>query len=63
MVGIKYHLHHLQRLFAWKNDKWKLSNPPNHDLVHYLIALNIFDMLFYYFIKISITIGLIILLQ
>ena len=43
MVGIKYHLHHLRRLLAWKNDKRKLSNPPNYNFVHYLIAFNIFD--------------------
>ena len=48
MVGIKYHLHHLRRLLAWKNDKRKLSNPPNYNFVHYLIAFNIFDKLLYY---------------
>ena len=63
MVGIKYHLHHLRRLLAWKNDKRKLSNPPNYNFVHYLIAFNIFDKLLYYFIKSFIIIGWIILLQ
>ena len=63
MVGIKYHLHHLRRLLAWKNDKRKLSNPPNYNFVHYLKAFNIFDKFLYYFIKSFITIGWIILLQ
>ena len=63
MVGIKYHLHHLRRLLAWKNDKRKLSNPPNYNFVHFLIAFNIFDKLLYYFIKSFIIIGWIILLQ
>ena len=63
MVGIKYHLHHLRRLLAWKNDKRKLSNPPNYNFVHFLIAFNIFDKLPYYFIKSFIIIGWIILLQ
>ena len=63
MVGIKYHLHHVRRLLAWKNDKRKLSNPPNYNFVHYLIAFNIFDKLLYYFIKSFIIIGWIILLQ
>ena len=63
MVGIKYHLHNLRRLLAWKNDKRKLSNPPNYNFVHFLIAFNIFDKLLYYFIKSFIIIGWIILLQ
>ena len=63
MVGIKHHLHHVRRLLAWKNDKRKLSNPPNYNFVHYLIAFNIFDKLLYYFIKSFIIIGWIILLQ
>ena len=63
MVGIKYHLHHLRRLLAWKNDKRKLSNPLNYNFVHHLITFNIFDKFLYYFIKSFITIGWIFLLQ
>ena len=51
MAGIKYHLHNLRRLSTWKNDKWKLSNPPNLYFIHYFIALFIFDILLYYLIK------------
>ena len=37
MAGIKYHLHNSRRIPAWKNDKWKLSNPPNLSITFYII--------------------------
>ena len=52
MVGIKSHM-----------IKPVKSIWPYHNLVHYLITFNIFVKFLYYFIKSSITIGWIILLQ
>ena len=65
IVGIKYHLHYSRRYLAWKkiSENWQIHLTFLHNLVHYLIAFYIFDKLLYYFIKSSITIGRIILLQ